>query len=499
MSSRWVDVVVVGNGVLGLSTAVRLAGRDPGVRVAVVGPAGRDRGASVAAGAMLNCFGEVTTDTGAHPAGRARFSIARQALDEWPGWLDALVELAGPEAAAVQETSVAGTVVVLSGRSGRVATANFAAIEAALVEHGEPHEAVAAEDVAGLTPEFGAHPSRAVHLPREGAVDARAVMAALEAAARRLGVDIVDAIVRELLVDAGKVRGVRLADGETIAAGTAVLAAGSASGALAQAVLPSGAVPPVLHGTGLALLVEPPPSGPRHVLRTPNRAGSCGLHLVPATDPLYAGATNIITPDPAPGPDIGSSQTLLRMLCEQFDHHLADCHVHRWLCGARPVTADGFPLIGGCSIDGLVLATGTHRDGFHCSPVISTHIADIVLGDSTDDRFDRFAPERPPIEAMPLEQAITEAIDHETDAHYEYGLTLPYWLDEDEVRAHIRQRVRRVYEHLDTALLPETVCITRAAVDPAREDLLNTYLRAARAYHSDCKDHTDTTREHGSC
>jgi hypothetical protein len=172
------------------------------------------------------------------------------------------------------------------------------------------------------------------------------------------------------------------------------------------------------------------------------------------------------------------------MLCEQFDHHLAACHVQRWLGGARPVTADGFPLIGGCLIDGLVFATGTHRDGFHCSPVTSSHIADTVLGSGTDDRFDCFTPERPPIEVMPTQQAIAEAVDHETDTRYEYGLTLPYWLDEDDVRFHVQQRVRQVYENLGTALLPEIVRIIRAAVDPTRTNFLRVYLRAARAHHT---------------
>jgi glycine oxidase len=453
----------------------------------VVGPAARDRAASVAAGAMLNCFGEVTAHGSDHPAGQARFSIARQALDEWPGWLDRLVETGGTGSEALRAGRVEGTVIVVSARLGQVATANFAALQAALAEHGEPHESVAPQDVAGLSPQFSARSSRVLYLPREGAVDARAVLAALERSARRLGVDLVDTTVRELMVAADRVRGVRLAEGDMIATGTVVLAAGSASGALAQAVLPAGAVPPVLHGTGLALLVEPPRPGPRHVLRTPNRAGSCGLHLVPlpATRTLYAGATNIITPDPAPGPDIGSSHAFMAMLCEQFDHHLAARHIYRWLCGVRPVSVDGFPLIGGCSIDGLLLATGTNRDGFHCSPVISAHLADTVLGTATaDDRFGCFIPERPPIEPTSLEQAIAQATDHDNDAVHETGLTLPYWLDEDDLRADLHHRVRRIYEDLGVALLPEMVRVIRATVDPARMDFLRDYLRAARAHHA---------------
>ncbi|QTR03008.1 FAD-binding oxidoreductase [Saccharothrix algeriensis] len=506
MSPGSADVVIVGNGVLGLSTAVRLAYREPRARVAVVGPAARERGASAAAGAMLNCFGEVTAHSSGHPAARARFSIARQALEEWPDWLDFLAELAGPEAAGLRASCVEGTVVVLSARLGQVATDNFAAIGAALAEHGEPHEALAAEDVAGLSPEFPARPSRVLYLPREGGVDARAVMAALAAAARRLGVALVHATAERLVVDAHRVRGVRLTGGDTVDTGTVVLAAGSAGSALAQAVLPAGAFPPVLHGTGFALLVEPPRPGPRHVLRTPNRAGSCGLHLVPqrASGTLYAGATNIVTPDPTPGPDIASSHSLMRMLCEQLDHHLAARHVHRWLHGVRPVSVDGFPLIGGCSVEGLLFATGTNRDGFHCSPVIATHLTDTVLGaGASDDRFGWFTPERPPIEPTTLRQAIAEATDHDTDAAHETGLALPYWLDEDQLRTAVHQRVRRLYDNLGTALLPEVVRVLRATVDPTRETFLRDYLRAAHAHHphpapTTGADNPDTARHRGA-
>ncbi|MEU1824939.1 hypothetical protein ABZ502_21235 [Streptomyces abikoensis] len=45
------DVMIVGNGALGLSVAVETALRDPALRIAVVGPEPRPGSASVAAGA----------------------------------------------------------------------------------------------------------------------------------------------------------------------------------------------------------------------------------------------------------------------------------------------------------------------------------------------------------------------------------------------------------------------------------------------------------------
>jgi glycine oxidase len=84
VTPRTADVVVVGNGVLGLSVAVETVARDPALRVAVVGPRARPGAASVAAGAMLDCSAEVTGRTGEHPTSQAKFAPAREAARLWP-------------------------------------------------------------------------------------------------------------------------------------------------------------------------------------------------------------------------------------------------------------------------------------------------------------------------------------------------------------------------------------------------------------------------------
>ncbi|PAU46146.1 hypothetical protein CK936_25455 [Streptomyces albireticuli] len=301
------DVVVVGNGAVGLSVAVEIARRAPELKISVIGPAERARAASVAAGAMLNCFGEVTTHTRRHPVSEARFAVARAALDLWPRWLAALEEDVGEaSASAVRASWSDGTFVIMSSSSGRIAGENFEAMCATAAELGEPHELVAPEQVDGLAPRLGHRPLRVLHLRREGAVDGRALVAALERAACERGVERVPATVRSLLrASGGAVSGVELEDGRRVAAGAVVLAAGVAGGALADQVLPPGAVPPMLHGTGLAVTVKRVNTGPRgpHVIRTPNRAGTCGLHVVPLAgeDEQYIGATNVITFGPATG------------------------------------------------------------------------------------------------------------------------------------------------------------------------------------------------------
>ncbi|GGY97942.1 NAD(P)/FAD-dependent oxidoreductase [Streptomyces poonensis] len=500
------DVVVVGNGVLGLSVAVEIARRDPEVRVTVAGPPERPMAATVAAGAMLNCFAEVTRYTTTHPAYQARFAVARRALDLWPQWLEALAEDAGPEAGTVARASYSdGTFVVLSSKSGPIGAENFQAVHAAAVAHDEPHEFVAAEEVDGLRPALDSRPSQILHLPREGSVDARAVLRALEAAARGLGVEIVPDAVRALLTGEQAVTGVCLADGSVLAADTVVLAAGAASGALAADVLPPGAVPPVLHGTGASLRVRRTPStgpGARHVLRTPNRAATCGLHVVPL-NPLgeqYVGASNLLTCDPVSGPEFGSLHALMRQVCEQLDQGIRFSRIQQWMVGARPVPLDCFPLIGTCSLRGLVFATGTYRDGFHCSPVIARHLAAVVLGDGEKSGdFAWFTPERAPIQTMPAQQAVAETADHAADSMYEQGHSVSFY-GGIPLRDFVRSRTQALYDSLTVpvALAPEIVIpqflVPQAADNDQAALQLKTYLRAAHAHHGPWTDPAADTR-----
>lgn len=496
-TSRAVDVLVVGNGVLGLSVALQLARQDPALAIAVVGPKDRGMAASAAAGAMLNCFGEVTRYTTRHPAAQARFAIARQALDRWPTWLERLAEDAGPAVGgAVRSSHTDGSFILLGGRSGPIATDNFDAIHAALVDHGEPHDLPDPHEIEGLAPRPDARPMRALYLEREGALDARALLAALGEAASRHSVHIVPGTVRTLLANGNAVTGVQLHDGSTLTADTTVLAAGAASGTLAAEVLPPGAVPPMLYGTGVALIVRRTTltgSGAPHVMRTPNRAATCGLHLVPlpATRQQYIGATNLITTEPISGAEFGSTHALMRQVCEQVDHHLAFARIQRLLAGARPIPLDCFPLIGDCSLRGLIFATGTYRDGLHCSPAIAHHIATTILGTTAQDPdFAWFTPERAPISTLSVEDAITETALHAVDTTHEQGMQMPFWLGSEPIRDWILNRTRQLYDALDgsVALAPEIIfpqfVNAESTDDHDAVTKVRNYLRAAREHHA---------------
>ena len=97
MRTTTADVSIVGNGILGLMTAYELANRDPNLKIAIIGPADREGGASQAAGAMLGCFGEITDQTFVNQEATKRFMMAYEAHKSWPGVVEKLNSLVPKE------------------------------------------------------------------------------------------------------------------------------------------------------------------------------------------------------------------------------------------------------------------------------------------------------------------------------------------------------------------------------------------------------------------
>src|SRR5262249_51170689 len=143
--------------------------------------------------------------------------------------------------------------------------------------------------------------------------------------------------------------------------------------ALLQETLPDLAisVPPIVSGYGVSALIgDTRTRRLRHVIRTPNRAFSCGLHVVPRPDNIYLGATNIMSNKPQSFATMSDLHFLLDCAMKQLHTNLSSGRIVCLQVGNRPVTVDGFPLIGPLPGTRLWMLTGTYRDGFHQSPLI---------------------------------------------------------------------------------------------------------------------------------
>ena len=465
------DVVFVGNGILSLAGAFAFKRRHPEATIAIVGPPERTGAASKAAGAMLGCFGEVTKYTGACPASIAKFEMSRTSKGMWPAWLEELNEASSGPAVEVK----AGTIVLENAVSGVLDSENYEAILRAVADYDEPHEILHPRDIRGLDPVPSSRPLRAVYLPREGTVASGALYDTMHAAVSALGATFVCKAARRLEAANGRVTGVETIDGERVGARQVVCAAGAYTTPLLDTVLPQHEVQPVFAGTGISVVTLRHGSRPfSHAVRSVNRAGSCGLHVVPyGGGEDYLGATNAIFATPGERASAGLSHFLLQCAIDQLNQDFAHAAIVEWRVGNRPLSLDGFPLLGRAgSVEGLYVATGTYRDGLHNSPLIAGMIAD-ALGGAPPPDANPFEATRAPISLMSAVESAKECIHHAVCTGFEASLVLPRLWRSEMLPAMFARGPIEMYQALETrqGLPPDLVpFLAGAALAPEGPD-----------------------------
>lgn len=423
------DVVVVGSGAVGASIAFELASR--GLRVCRVGETARHNAASRVAGAMNGCFGEVTRGLLASEYGRLKLAMDIQAKGLWAGWSERLARASGNADGLL---SACGTHVILNsaGMAG-IDSVNYAAIEEALRDYQTIHAPVPPAGLDWIKANDLVRPMQALFIPDENAIDAPLLLEKLDAALLGCGGEIIDGNARAVLSEGWSATGVALQDGRHLPARHVVVAAGVHSLDLFEGLEEIRRhIPPLFAGYGVSILLRLRPGQrlPQTVIRTPNRAFACGLHCVPRGDDLlYIGATNILSEQPRSQAQVSDVQFLLDCAVDQLNLDLHDAAIVDIQVGNRPVSADGFPLIGACDYDGLWLVSGTYRDGLHQSPLLATWIADRIEG--LDNRLDLscFTPLRPPLAGLARDETVAETVRQMFATGYEYRWNIkPYWM-----------------------------------------------------------------------
>ncbi|NLU68808.1 peptide chain release factor N(5)-glutamine methyltransferase [Streptomyces sp. HNM0574] len=472
------DAIVVGNGALGSSLAVELAQR--GHSVALVGRAHRPYAASTAAGAMLGCFGEVTTGLLESSYGQAKFDLDLRAKDLWPEWLETI---SGSAADSRDILTARGTTVLLNTvGTGTIDTGNYEAIRATLEKHDEPYETVDPDDVDWLDPDPNSRPLKALHIPGEHAVDSGRLLHRLEETARRLGVHLVDAQATRVLVDGDRTRGVVLDNGETLTAGQVALAGGVGSQTLIDSVPGLGdCIPRLVAGYGVSAIASTHDgTQPESVIRTPNRAFACGLHVVPrGMARVYIGATNIINPRPLADPVIRDLNFLLECSHRQIRRNLWSSQVTKVNVGNRPVSLDGYPLLGETPYAGLWMMTGTYRDGLFLSPLLAREFALRMAGGTPELDLDAFTPRRRPLEGVSRERVIDTTVEHMLATGYEHHWNIPTdW--QEYLEADLRPIYANWADEIDTDFTPPPELLASSRLHPQM-------VRWLRDYYANCR------------
>jgi glycine oxidase len=372
------QVVIIGAGVIGLGIGWRLASRGVPVRIFDQGAAGA--GSSHAAAGMLAACCE------AEPGEEALVALGRESQARWPAFAAELKEVSGIDV----ELRTEGTLVVALTADDQARLHHHLVFQQEL---GLPLQWISAAETRRREPHLAGKLAGAVWSPQDHQVDNRKLATALRMAAERSGAQLHEHVaVRDIAIKDGRAEGVVLADGTKIAADLVVLAAGAWSRGVAG-VAPE-LRPPVrpIKGQMLALRMDPAAPLITHVLWAP------GVYLVPRHDGrLIVGAT-VEEKSFDTSITAGGLLTLLEAAWRAVPA-IEELAVDEMWVGHRPGSRDDAPILGPGPAEGLIYATGHHRNGILLTPVTADAITRLVLDGTLEAAIrpfgmERFAPAR---------------------------------------------------------------------------------------------------------
>ena len=478
------DVIVIGNGALGCSIAYRLKASDKTLKVAIIGPAARKGAATTTAGAMINVWAELAPGQFDDPvlADRAELTISGGCL-----WDDYCAELS--ESGSHPIDIKWGTYVINNSRGSPHERRAVDYMLDVMQKRQINHRLCDPSEIKWLKPEITGEATRIVWIP-DGRIDSREVLKVYERAFRNMSVEQIDATVEELQATNNN-RSVKLSDGTTLSAKHIVLANGSFAQSLIDQVLEiRNATPRLLWGAGSAVDLAFPPWIMRDrgglernvfdmdaVVRTVDRGGACGIHVVPYGEgKYYLGASSGVWFEPEPSARVHAVEVLLRSVVEEINYGFFYANMEVRGPGHRPTSVDTFPLLGQSHVPGIWFANGTKRDGFTCSPLIANELVAEMLGQRRSRLPERFRPSRKVISYKTKAAALDDAVSANVGGEYQHGLKLPPYAVEG-YRAHKREQYEAIYRKRNLSefgIHPEVLHIYEndqffAAVDIPRE------------------------------
>lgn len=368
MSER---VVILGGGIVGLASALAAVGR--GFAVTLI-ESGRPGGqASGAAAGMLAPYTE--NPDGPDPF----FALCLASLRMYPDWLAEIGDASGHKIEMQRSGSLAiafneADVLPLTGR---MAWQN---------RYGAGAELVDASELRRLEPLLAPDIETALHIPEESHVYAPALVAALAAACRRRGVDMVAEAGRTVRMNL-HANGVEIGTERAgaFAGDRLVVCTGAWTGLLEREL----GIPLPVHPIRGQICAYPLPVGHiRRIVVSPQAywtAKSNGTLVCGASEDV-AGFDTSVT-------ERGIAR-LVRWGPKVFPF-LRDLEpAHRW-AGLRPGTLDGRPLIGLLRhAPRVVIAAGHYRNGILLAPVTGAAVAAQLAGEAPPVPLEAFDPLR---------------------------------------------------------------------------------------------------------
>ncbi len=372
------DIVIVGGGVHGASTAWHLAKRGAG-KIVLIEKDGIGSGASGWSSAIVRMHYTLESLVKITMYGREMFGNWKDIVGVGEsGFRQVGFLLLFPE----NEVEHAREVIAMQQRLG---------IDARMLtnaEVGDIEPRLARENVAAGAWE-----------PNSGHADGSTVANSFVAAARELGVDVrIGPEVLGVSSEGGKVTGVETSEG-VVGAGTVVIEAGYRTSALLAAHDVELPITPVRHA--IAVVERTPDFGGIHpvvsdrVVQAYYRPEADSLTLLGEHDPLKG----LVDPDveDIKTPDLDEQVSLVERYAARFPGQ-ESASITRGYTGVYDCTPDFQPVFGRVhAVDGLFMGAGFSGHGFKLSPGIGKIMSELVLDGSTEMiditpfRVERFA------------------------------------------------------------------------------------------------------------
>jgi glycine oxidase len=396
-SSSPVDLLVIGGGVIGLSIAWRA--RERGMSVTLLERDAAGSGTSRVAAGMLAPVAEVEFGE----AGRRVLELGLRSAELWPRFAEQLQHAADIDVGFLRT----GTLLLARDEDEARELERQIAFRDSL---GLSTKRLRASEARGREPALAPAVRLALEAPDDHSVDPRSVLDALGMACRAAGVVVREhaPIARIEMQAAGeRVAGALLRGGERVAAERVVIAAGAWSGELEG--IAADARVPVRPVRGQLLRLRDP-SGPGLLRRVVRFEGG---YIVPRVDGRYVLGATVEERGFDVEPDVGGIYELLR------DAHalvpgVSELKIEELCVGLRPGTPDNAPAIGWGTPEGLLWATGHHRNGILLAPLTAQLVVALLAGEQPRAELlracapERFAEDGSRTEAAPVR--VTESM-----------------------------------------------------------------------------------------
>ncbi|WP_018923782.1 glycine oxidase ThiO [Salsuginibacillus kocurii] len=364
------QIVIIGGGIVGLSTALECRVR--GFEVTVLEKSAFGGAATGAAAGMLAPFSEIEEDPDDF------FVLAMESLRFYPSW----VETVRAHTKLEFEYSNSGSLHIVYHEADRLSLESRKRwqgdfnVDARIVE---------GEELAKLEPALSKNVQAAMYYPEESHVYTPDYVAALEDACKNTGVVLKDKLGSVTVNEWQNTVRLLTESGEQVEADQLVICSGAWAKEMEEVF---GLRLPVFPVRGQICAYETPTHPVSHIVFSPQ-----GYFVPKDNGTLVNGASEDLA-----GFNTDVTQEGIDRLTNWnpnvFPFLEAETPFHEW-AGLRPATQDGFPFLGSLrDYPHILFATGHYRNGILLSPITAQIIADRI--EQKEDRLalDAFQPER---------------------------------------------------------------------------------------------------------